>query len=186
MPKQKQIDSPSLVVGIKGLIVFYSRYLSPPSSFKRLLCEKQRRFARAITPELWVLGWFTCLLILSMMGTRNLFLMYFFVYLLADMLLYHLYSLTVPSEGFFDGFRSVFLAIINYFEIIFIFSIYYFRFGVPRGDSLYLSVATITSLGADSAKYSNVPQWLFASEAIIGVFFIALVIAKFINISVKK
>jgi hypothetical protein len=178
-------NKPSIVLCIRDLIQIYAEYISPPSLFKFTLCKEQRDIISALVPEVYVAFCFSALLIILLnIPTNTLLLAIIISFRLFDIFVYALSTLFVSPEKLFDPFRSVLIALINYIEIIFVFSIWYKWSGIVY--PFYTSVCVITPLGVTegTAKIFSSNIWLsFISglEALIGVFFVAIVIARFVN-----
>lgn len=178
-------NKPSIVLCIKDLIRIYAEYISPPSLFKFLLCKEQRKIISVLVPEVYVAFWLSALLIILLkVPTNSLLLAIIIGFRLFDMFVYALSTLFVPSKDLFHPFRSVLIALINYIEIILVFSVWYNWSGI--GHPFYSSVCVITPFGVtdETAKILSGSIWLsFISglEALSGVFFVAIVIARSVN-----
>jgi len=88
--------------------------------------------------------------------------------------------------------RIIILALHNYLELIFWFTSFYLQsralFNDPKGvlnswlGTIYYSVVTITTLGyGDVTPCSDWTRFLVISQTLIGVFFIAVIVARFIS-----
>ncbi|MGD0022372.1 MAG: potassium channel family protein [Smithellaceae bacterium] len=88
--------------------------------------------------------------------------------------------------------RIIILALHNYLELIFWFASFYFQSRLLFNDqagvlssclgTIYYSVVTITTLGhGDVTPCSNLTMFLVISQSLMGVFFIAIIVARFIS-----
>jgi len=111
-----------------------------------------------------------------------------------NVLLFDPYETEAGSQKYsLDGYRrSIILALHNYLELIFWFTSFYLQsralFNDPKGvlnswlGTIYYSVVTITTLGyGDVTPCSDWTRFLVISQTLIGVFFIAVIVARFIS-----
>jgi len=173
----------------------WASFLSIPCLIRNFICDKQKECydkQEIVIKEVYV---WICLLILGLfcfirtsvsIGVLSIFL----IYRASDICLCSIHDLSVYLDDFSSGFRSLIIALINYFQLAFIFAIIYHLHGIhEKVKSFQISISTMTTLGVGleipKEVQASILNWQLL-QALIGILFTALIISKFVGISGKK
>jgi len=160
--------------------------------YKRLLGKKAHDKIVLIVPEAYLFAWIIILLSIIAVNPTQLFILPFLYMLLlyrcCEIVLYGLYSVTIPEKAFPDSFRSIFHAMINYFEVILIFASVYLINEIKNPILTSIQTITLNPFNANKIASGNIDfiNFLQGLELLIGVFLIAVIIGKMMKISPIK
>lgn len=186
--KSVKKKSNSLIEYFQSKINYYAHVITPYNFVKYLLCPKQLEWyenKQNYFIDAYVIIWlFIFMIFLKFGNIKNIWLFYVLVVVrFIDMFSVYLQSMGISTLKIQSGIRSLILSLINYGEIIFIFAVIYKIWAGKSGvEALYISIFAMTTIH----RTEGVPQYILAIQSLLGVFFVAIIIAMVVGYISKK